>query len=76
MFSSSFMVVNIGVSDSTSINRGGMDVQRWNSGGWWASIPILLQNAVFLALIILASSLLVAAAVAGLDMFGLVYVSW
>ena len=55
-------------------------VEEWvyNSGmveGWWASIPILLKNAVFLVLIILASSLLVAAAVAGLDMFGLVYVS-
>ena len=52
---------------------------RYNGGivgGWWASIPILLKNAVFLALTILASSLLVAAAVAGLDMFGLVYVSW
>ena len=55
-------------------------VEGWvcNGGmveGWWASIPILLKNAVFLAVIILASSLLVAAAVAGLDMFGIVYVS-
>ena len=55
-------------------------VEEWvyNGGmveGWWASIPIVLKNAVFSAVIILASSLLVAAAVAGLDMFGLVYVS-
>ena len=48
-------------------------VEWWKGGGL---VYLFLKHAVFLAVIILDSSLLVAAAVAGLDVFGLVYVSW